>query len=191
MEYWKRKGNYWGVALLAKLEKSPSVILLKRRQIQNMVVMCDNLLREKKGNKGNFNRERIRVHENRWQNLKKNCLITRTNSEEAWWILHFSMLTWVQHAFKKNCFSWELIKFSGNTVLTYSCSPELAAVTQFLPEEKGNPEYTFTTKRNASLVEHRRKLLAPNTDVAGWNALFSESTMEEAVKSEALQNLFL
>lgn len=41
---------------------------------------------------------------------------------------------------RKNCFSSELIKPSGNTVLTYACSLELAAVAQFLPEEKGKPE---------------------------------------------------
>lgn len=41
---------------------------------------------------------------------------------------------------RKNWFSSELIRLSGNTVLTYAGSLELAAVIQFLPEEKGKPE---------------------------------------------------
>lgn len=67
-----------------------------------MVVMCHNLLREKKGNKGNFTRERINEYTKIDDKILKNdCLITRTNSEEVRWILHFSMISWVQHAFKE------------------------------------------------------------------------------------------
>lgn len=42
--------------------------------------------------------------------------------------------------FWNSCFSSELLKLSGNAVLAYECSPELAAAAQFLPAEKGKPE---------------------------------------------------
>lgn len=34
----------------------------------------------------------------------------------------------------------QLHKLSGNAVLAYECSPELAAAGQFFPVEKGKPE---------------------------------------------------
>lgn len=69
---------------------------------------------------------------NHWNKVRRN---------PVWISSTFQHFSEYKIPFRKSYFGSELFKLSGNAVVAYKCTPELAvAAAQLLPDEKGKPE---------------------------------------------------